>query len=56
MSRPSKCKIVNICLEHNEFVSNSKTDIDVIITAEELQAIKLKDLDNCGCIDGAEKM
>ena len=56
MSRPSKCKIINICLEHNQFVSNSDNDIDIVLNAEELQAIKLKDLDNCGCVDWAEKM
>jgi len=56
MWRPSKCKIINICLEHNEFISNSNEKEFVILQAEELQAIKLKDIDKLWCIKWAEKM
>ena len=56
MPRPLKCKIVDICLEHNEFLPNTDTDKVIEITWEELQAIKLKDIDECWCILWAEKM
>lgn len=57
MSRPKKCRIIDICLDHNKFVSNSWKDNNVmIISWEELQAIKLKDIDKLSCISGAEKM
>jgi predicted DNA-binding protein (UPF0251 family) len=51
MARPSKCKIIDICLEHNTFICNSNIDEDIILSPEELQAVKLKDIDDCGCID-----
>jgi len=56
MARPSKCKVIDICLEHNTFICNSNIDEDIILSPEELQAVKLKDIDDCGCIDWAEKM
>ncbi len=56
MGRPSKCKIINICLEHNEFISNSDKNEFVVLQSEELQAIKLKDIDKLWCIKWAEEM
>lgn len=56
MPRPLKCKIIDICLEHDEFFPNIETNNVIEISWEELQAIKLKDLDNHGCILGAKKM
>ena len=56
MARPLKCKVVDICLSHNEFVPNKNFDRVVYISSEELQAIKLKDIDGLGCIKWGEKM
>jgi len=56
MARPKKCKIISICLEHNKFVCNSWLDEDIVLTPEELQTLKIKDIDNIWCIQWAEKM
>ena len=56
MARPPKCKIINICLDHNKFICNSNSDEFISLTPEELQVIKLKDLDNLWCIEWAMKM
>jgi predicted DNA-binding protein (UPF0251 family) len=47
MARPKKCKITDICLDHDEFVPNIDYEDIVYLSPEELQAIKLKDIDNC---------
>lgn len=56
MARPKKCKITDICLDHDEFVPNTDYEDIVYLSPEELQAIKLKDIDNCWCVLWAEKM
>jgi len=56
MARPKKCKIVDICLEHNEFVPNKDFEKIVAIFPEELQAIKLKDIDWLWVIEAGKKM
>ena len=56
MARPPKCKIIDICLEHNEFIPNIETFDIVFLSSEELQAIKLKDIDNLWCVLWAKKM
>jgi len=57
MWRPPKCKIIDICLEHNEFIPNSNvSDETIILYSDELQAIKLKDIDYLNCIEWAKKM
>jgi len=57
MWRSQKCKIIDICLKHNEFVPNSNNlDETIILYSDELQAIKLKDIDYLNCIDWAKKM
>ena len=56
MPRPKKCKIIDICLEHTKFTPNLESNWNVILTAEELQTIKLRDIDWYGCIDGWKKM
>lgn len=57
MWRPPKCKIINIYLDHDEFVPNSDNASEIVVlTLEQLQAIKLKDIDGENCIDGAKKM
>jgi len=56
MARPKKCKIIDLCLEHNEFEPNKAPLKSVFLFPEELQAIKLKDIDGLGVIKGAEKM
>lgn len=56
MARPKKCKIIDICLEHNEFSPNNSQTETIFLNGEELQAIKLKDIDNLWCIKWAEKM
>ncbi len=56
MARPKKCKIIDICLKHTKFTPNLVSTKNIILNAEELQAIKIKDIDNYGCIDWGEKM
>ena len=56
MPRPKKCKIVDICLEHDEFIPNKNFEKTIIIYPEELQAIKLKDIDGLGVIQAWSKM
>jgi len=57
MSRPPKCKIIDICLNHDKFVCNSKNYWSVIVlTIDELQTIKIKDIDNLWCVDWWKKM
>ena len=56
MPRPKKCKIIDICLEHNEFIPNKKVEKTILLYSEEIQAIKLKDIDWLGVVDWAKKM
>jgi len=56
MARPKKCKIIDLCLEHNEFEPNKAFSKSIFLFPEELQAIKLKDIDGLGVIDWAKKM
>jgi len=56
MARPSKCKIIDICLEHDSFICNSSLDEEIVLLPEELQAIKLKDIDNYWCVEWAKRM
>jgi predicted DNA-binding protein (UPF0251 family) len=45
MARPKKCKIIDLCIEHDEFISNSSSDDFIFLSSDELQVIKLKDID-----------
>jgi len=56
MPRPKKCKIVDICLHHDEFIPNKDFEKVIVLYPEELQAIKLKDIDGLGVIQAGEKM
>jgi len=56
MPRPKKCKVIDICLEHNEFIPNKEIEKTVAIFPEELQAIKLKDMDWLGVIEAGKEM
>ena len=56
MARPKKCKIIDLCLKHTEFFPNKTFSKSVFLFPEELQAIKLKDIDGLGVIDWAKKM
>ena len=56
MARPKKCKIIDLCLEHNEFSPNITPRKTIYLFPEELQAIKLKDIDGLWVMQWAEKM
>lgn len=57
MWRPSKCKIIDLYLNHDKFIPNSDAlDKTIIIISEELQAIKLKDIDRLNCVEWAQRM
>ena len=56
MARPKKCKIIDLCIEHDEFISNSSSDDFIFLSSDELQVIKLKDIDWFGCVLWGQKM
>ncbi len=55
--RPKKCKdIKKKEYKHKEFVPNISTNDVVYLTLEELEVIRLKDLEWCSCISWWECM
>jgi len=57
MARPKKkCKINDLCIKHDEFSPNIDTEQVIVLFPEELQAIKLKDVDELGVVDWWKKM
>ncbi len=57
MARPKKCKeIVKKTYLHHSFLPDIQTNEAVELSLEELEAIRLKDLQWCDCITGWDCM